>query len=133
MEYRFDAKARYTKTHEWVRVEGAAGSAEAVVGVSDYAQEKLSDVVFVELPAAGKALERDKPFTVIESVKAAEDVVAPVTGAVIAANPKLEKSPELVNKDPYGEGWIVRVRIADPGELDSLMGAEAYRRYVESL
>jgi len=133
MEHRFDETARYAKTHEWVRVEGTGAAAEAVIGVSDYAQEKLSDVVFVELPAPGKPLEREKPFTVIESVKAAEDVIAPVSGTVIAANPKLEKSPELVNKDPYGDGWIVRVKLADVAELSSLMDATAYRAYLEGL
>ncbi len=133
MEHRFDETARYTKSHEWVRVEGSGAAAEAVIGVSDYAQDKLSDVVFVELPAAGKALEREKPFTVIESVKAAEDVIAPVSGTVIAANPKLEKAPELVNKDPYGDGWIVRVKLANAAEPSSLMDAKAYRAYVEGL
>jgi glycine cleavage system H protein len=129
MEYRFDAAARYARTHEWVRVEGS----EAVVGVSDYAQHSLSDVVFVDVPAAGATLTRDKPFTVIESVKAAEDVIAPVTGTVTAKNPRLEKEPELVNKDPFGDGWLVRVKLADAKELDALMDAAAYRKFVESL
>ncbi len=139
MEYRFDETVRYTKTHEWVRVEtGDSGKrppagAEAVIGISDYAQDKLSDVVFVELPAAGKALEQGKPFTVIESVKAAEDVMAPVSGTVTAVNPKLEKAPELVNKDPFREGWIARVALSDPSQVGSLMDAAGYRRYVEGL
>ena len=129
MEYRFDAAARYTRTHEWVRVEGG----EAVIGVSDYAQHSLSDVVFVEAPGPGTPLNRGKPFTVIESVKAAEDVNAPVTGTVTAKNARLEKEPELVNKDPFGEGWLVRVKLADAKELDALMDEAAYRKYVASL
>ena len=129
MEYRFDAAARYTRTHEWVRVEGG----EAVIGVSDFAQHALSDVVFVEVPGPGSPLTREKPFTVIESVKAAEDVIAPVTGTVTAKNARLEKEPELVNKDPFGDGWLVRVKLSDAKELDALMNEAAYRKFVESL
>jgi glycine cleavage system H protein len=129
MDYRFDAAARYTRTHEWIRVEGG----EAVIGVSDYAQHSLSDVVFVEVPGPGTAISRDKPFTVIESVKAAEDVIAPATGTVTAKNGRLEKEPELVNKDPFGEGWLVRVKLADPKELASLMDEPSYRKFVASL
>jgi glycine cleavage system H protein len=129
MEYRYDAAARYARTHEWVRLDGA----EAVVGVSDYAQHSLSDVVFVEVPGPGTPMTGGKPFTVVESVKAAEDVIAPVNATVTAKNPRLEKEPELVNKDPYGEGWLVRVKVADAKELDALMDAQAYRKYVESL
>jgi glycine cleavage system H protein len=129
MEYRFDAAARYTRTHEWVKVEGG----EATIGVSDYAQHSLSDVVFVDVPGPGASLTREKPFTVIESVKAAEDVIAPVTGTVTGKNPRLEKEPELVNKDPFGEGWLVRVKLADPKELDALMDEAAYRKFVATL
>jgi glycine cleavage system H protein len=129
MEYRFDETVRYAKTHEWVRVDGT----EAVVGISDYAQEKLSDVVFTDLPAVGKEIAKEKPFMVIESVKAAEDVFAPVSGTITARNEKLIKSPELVNKDPFGEGWLVRVRLGNAKELDSLMDLAAYRKFVETL
>ncbi len=129
MDYRIDEKARYAKTHEWARREGA----EAVIGVSDYAQDHLSDVVFIELPAQGKEIAAGKPCMVIESVKAAEEVFAPVTGAVSARNPALERAPELVNKDPYGEGWLARVTLADPKELDALMDAAAYRAYLATL
>jgi glycine cleavage system H protein len=129
MEYRFDAAARYARSHEWVRVEGG----EAAIGLSDYAQHSLSDVVFIEVPGPGTQISRGKPFTVIESVKAAEDVIAPVTATVSAKNARLEKEPELVNKDPFGEGWLVRVKLADAKELDALMDAAAYRKYVESL
>jgi glycine cleavage system H protein len=129
MDYRFDEKARYSKTHEWVRREGA----EAVIGVSDYAQNKLSDVVYVELPAVGKELKAGTTCMVIESVKAAEEVFAPVSGSVSALNPKLEKNPELVNQDPFGEGWLVRVTLSDAKEADGLMDAAAYRAYVQTL
>ena len=129
MAFKVDPKARYAKTHEWVRVEGA----EAVVGISDYAQDKLSDVVFVDLPAVGKQVKKDAAFLVIESVKAAEDVFAPVSGAVHSVNPALEKGPELVNKDPFGDGWLVRITLADPKELDTLMDATAYAAYLETL
>ncbi len=129
MDYRFDEKARYSKTHEWVRVEGG----QAVIGISDYAQHKLSDVVFVELPALGKELRAGASCMVIESVKAAEEVFAPVTGPVAARNEKLEKAPELVNRDPFGEGWLVKVTLSDPRELESLMDAAAYRKLVETL
>lgn len=129
MDYRFDEKARYTKSHEWARVEGV----EAVVGISDYAQHTLSDVVFVDLPAVGKELRREAACMVIESVKAAEDVFAPVSGTVSGRNEKLAKQPELLNTDPFGEGWLVRVKLSDPKELDSLMDAAAYRAYVAGL
>lgn len=124
MEYQVDEKARYAKTHEWVRVQDG----EAVIGLSDYAQNKLSDVVFVELPTLGKELRAGSACMVIESVKAAEEVFAPVSGPVTARNEKLEKAPELVNKDPFGEGWLVKVKLGDPKELDSLMDAAAYRK-----
>jgi len=129
MEYRVDEGVRYSRTHEWVRREGA----EAVVGISDYAQDKLSDVVFVDLPAAGKELKAGASFLVIESVKAAEEVFAPLSGTVSARNERLVKEPELVNKEPFAEGWLVRVKIADPKELDSLMDAAAYRALLATL
>jgi glycine cleavage system H protein len=129
MDYRIDETVRYSKTHEWVRVDGG----EAVIGVSDYAQSKLSDVVFVELPETGKKLAAGTACMVIESVKAAEEVFAPVTGAVSARNEKLESKPELVNADPFGEGWLVKVKLADAKELDALMNAGAYRAFLATL
>jgi glycine cleavage system H protein len=129
MEFTVDETARYTKTHEWVRVEGA----EAVVGVSDYAQDKLSDVVFVDLPAVGREAKREAALLVIESVKAAEDVFSPVSGTVSAVNTALGASPELVNKDPFGRGWLVRITLADPAELAALMDAAAYRKLLGEL
>jgi glycine cleavage system H protein len=128
--WKIDGNARYTKTHEWVRMEGGA----AVVGVSDYAQDKLSDVVFVDLPPEGKEVKKDSALLVIESVKAAEDVFAPVSGVVSEVNAKLSPNPELVNKDPFGEGWLVKIAPAAGGaETESLMDAEAYKAFLESL
>lgn len=129
MEYRVDKAARYTKSHEWVRVEGG----EAVIGVSDYAQHTLSDVVFVDLPPVGKEIRSGAACMVIESVKAAEDVFAPVSGTVVARNPALEKQPELVNSDPFGEGWLIRVKLADPAEVETLMDAGSYQALVATL
>jgi glycine cleavage system H protein len=113
---------RYTKDHEWVRVEGD----EATVGITDFAAGQLGDIVFVELPEAGRTLEQFATFGVVESVKAVSDLFAPVSGEVVAGNDALAGSPELVNSDPYGEGWMVRLRVADAGELDGLLDAPAY-------
>jgi glycine cleavage system H protein len=129
MEYRIDEKVRYAKTHEWVRVEGG----EAVIGISDFAQNKLSDVVFAELPEVGRLLKAGTACMVIESVKAAEEVFAPLSGAVVARNEKLVKTPELVNTDPFGEGWLVRVKMADAKELAPLLDAGAYRAFIATL
>jgi glycine cleavage system H protein len=116
------AELRYTKDHEWVRIEGAEG----VVGVTAYAAEQLGDIVFVELPAVGRAVEQARAFGVVESVKAVSDLYAPLTGEIVAVNDALAGQPELVNADPYGEGWMVRLRIVDPAEVDGLLDAGAY-------
>jgi glycine cleavage system H protein len=113
---------RYSKEHEWVKVEGG----EAVIGISDHAQEELGDVVYVELPPVGQQLEQFKTFGVVESVKAASDLYSPVSGEVVAVNGVLTKSPEKVNEDPYGSGWMIRVRLKDSAELNKLMDATAY-------
>ncbi len=120
---------RYTRDHEWIRVEGNIGT----VGISDYAQQQLGDVVFVELPEPDREVRKGEQAAVVESVKAASEVYAPVSGRVIEANDRLVGEPELVNRDPEGEGWFFRLELADAGELDGLMDAEAYRAYVESL
>jgi glycine cleavage system H protein len=117
---------RYTKEHEWVRVDGD----EAVVGITQFAADQLGDIVFVELPAVGKALERHATFGVVESVKAVSDLFAPVAGEVTAANDALGGSPELVNSDPYGEGWMLRISLADPAQLEELLDAAAYEQLV---
>ncbi len=122
---------RYTRDHEWLRVEGD----EAVVGVTEYAAGELGDVVFVELPATGTALETAQSFGVIESVKTASDLYSPAAGEVLEANHQLADRPELVNDDPYGEGWMIRLRLAEPAAIaasDRLMDAPAYRELVET-
>jgi glycine cleavage system H protein len=113
---------RYTKDHEWVRIDGD----DAVIGITAYAAEQLGDIVFVELPDLGKALSQSAAFGVVESVKAVSDLYAPVGGEVVGINDALAGTPEAVNRDPYGEGWMVRVRLADAGELDELLDATEY-------
>ena len=112
----------YTKDHEWIRVDGD----EATVGITQYAADQLGDIVFVELPDAGRAVSQAATFGVVESVKAVSDLFAPVSGDVVAANAELGANPELVNSDPYGAGWMIRVTLADAGQLDSLLDADAY-------
>lgn len=113
---------RYTKEHEWVRLAGDV----ATVGVTPYAAEQLGDVVFVELPAVGRVVEQAAPVGVIESVKAVSDLFSPVSGEVIEANEKLAATPELVNSDPLGEGWMVRIRVSDAGQIETLLDRAAY-------
>jgi glycine cleavage system H protein len=113
---------RYTKSHEWVRVDGHT----AVVGITDHAQDELTDVVYVELPAVGARLEAGKECAVVESVKAASDIYAPVTGDVAAVNEELASAPELLNQDPYGKGWMFTITIGDPSELNELLSPEDY-------
>jgi glycine cleavage system H protein len=113
---------RYTKDHEWIRVEGD----EATVGITDFAAGQLGDIVFVELPEPGRTLDQFATFGVVESVKAVSDLFAPVSGEVIAGNDELAGSPELVNGDPFGKGWMVRLRLNDPKELEELLDAAAY-------
>jgi glycine cleavage system H protein len=125
MAYKYDPNARYAKTHDWVRIEGGL----AVCGISDYAQHALSDVVYVELPDAGTAVTQGEVYTTVESVKAAEEVFAPVSGEIVAVNEALEDAPELLNSEPYS-AWIVKIKPADEGELDALMDAAAYEEFV---
>ena len=127
MPVKVDSRCRYTKTHEWVRVEGD----DAYVGITDYAQQQLSDIVFVEMPEVGDSFEKGEVFGVVESVKAASDVYLPVAGEIAELNEELEDSPDLVNRDPYGDGWFVKFVVEDPDELDSLMDAEAYQKFAE--
>ena len=112
----------YTKDHEWVRVDGES----ATIGITAYAADQLGDIVFVELPDAGRTLEQSATFGVVESVKAVSDLFAPVSGEVVEANPDLGASPELVNSDPYEGGWMIRVRLTDPTQVDDLLDAAAY-------
>jgi len=120
---------RYTKDHEYVRVEGDTG----IVGITDYAQSQLGDVVYVELPAVGKAVEKGGEAAVVESVKAASEVYAPVSGEVVEVNGDLEAAPATINEDPAGKGWFIKIRLKDAGELDALMSEEDYDAYVKSI
>jgi glycine cleavage system H protein len=120
---------RYTKDHEWVRMEGDV----AVIGISDYAQQQLGDVVYVELPAAGAEFAAGADMAVVESAKAASDVYAPVAGKIIAANEALSGQPDLVNQSPEGDGWFVKLKVANKAEFDALMDEAAYADYVKGL
>jgi glycine cleavage system H protein len=124
---KLDPEARYTESHEWGRLEGD----EVVCGVTDHAQETLSDVVYVELPMVGDVFDAGDPYGIVESVKAASDLYAPVGGEVTAVNEELETAPEMVNQDPYGDGWMIRLDPTDPDELDDLMTADEYETFVE--
>lgn len=123
----FDSNVRYLETHEWARMEDG----EVVVGISDYAQSTLSDVVYVELPEVGEQVTKGDQLGVVESVKAAGDVYAPVSGEVTAVNTALEDAPELVNQSPFDEGWLVKIEPSDAGEWDSLLDVDAYKQVVE--
>lgn len=127
MDYKIDAKARYAKSHEWVRIEGDV----AVIGVSDYAQHLLSDIVYVELPEVGDKLSKGETMGTVESVKAAEDAISPISGEVIEVNTELEDNPEWVNQDPYGKAWLLKAALSDQDELTELMDAAAYETYVQ--
>ncbi|HPB01333.1 MAG: glycine cleavage system protein GcvH [Bacteroidales bacterium] len=113
----------YTKSHEWIRVEGETG----FIGVSDFAQSELGDVVFVEVETVGETLDREEALGTIEAVKTVTDVYMPVGGEVLEFNEKVKETPDLINKDPYGEGWIVKIKISNPTELNDLMNAESYK------
>ena len=120
---------RYTEEHEWIRVDGGV----CVIGITDYAQDQLGDVVYVELPEVGHRVERAAEAAVVESVKAASEVYAPAAGEVVAVNDALNDDPSTVNSDPEGAGWFLKIKLEDAAELDRLMDAEAYRKYLESL
>ena len=123
----YPKELKYTKTHEWLRREGE----EATVGITDYAQDQINDVVFVELPQVGPGLEAGKEFVVVESVKAAFDIYAPVSGETIGTNEELSSNPGLVNSDPYGTGWLVKIKLSNPEELNKLLSADEYERWLE--
>ncbi|MHC1769723.1 MAG: glycine cleavage system protein GcvH [Verrucomicrobiia bacterium] len=115
---------KYAKTHEWVRADGQC----ATIGITDHAQHELTDIVFVELPDKGRSLKAGEPCAVVESVKTASDIYAPVSGEVIEVNDAAIKDPALVNSDPYGSGWFFKVRLSDPSELDALLAPSAYQK-----
>jgi glycine cleavage system H protein len=122
------ADLKYTRDHEWVRVEGDRGT----VGITDYAQKQLGDVVYVELPDAGRALKEHETFGTVESVKAVSELFSPVAGEVVESNSALVQKPEVINTDPYGAAWMIKVRLSDPKAVAALMDAAAYRKFVES-
>ncbi len=120
---------KYAKSHEWLRIND---DGTATVGITAHAQDQLGDMVYVEAPEAGRALEAEEACAVVESVKAASDVYAPVAGEVVEGNEGLADSPEVVNQDPYGDGWIMKIKLSDPSAADALMDAAAYQAFVES-
>ena len=122
----FPKDVKYTKDHEWARVDGKV----AVVGITDFAQEKLGSIVFVELPPPGKSVKKGETVVTVDSVKAVAEVYSPLSGQVEEANESLKDSPEIINQDPYGQGWMVKIKISDPAELGNLMTPEAYRAFV---
>ncbi|MDR0538738.1 MAG: glycine cleavage system protein GcvH [Tannerellaceae bacterium] len=119
----FPDNLKYTKDHEWIRVEGD----EAYVGITDYAQSELGEIVYVEIDTEGETLDKKTPFGTIEAVKTVSDLFMPVSGIVLEINPSLESNPELVNEDPYGKGWLIKIAITSPEELDELMTASKYQ------
>lgn len=121
------AELHYTSDHEWVRVEGTT----VTIGITEYAQDALGDVVFVEMPDSGLTVAAGESFSEVESTKSVSDIYAPISGSVIEVNPVLESKPELLNSDPYGEGWICRIEVVNASELEALMDADAYRALTE--
>ncbi|HHL40911.1 MAG TPA: glycine cleavage system protein GcvH [Deltaproteobacteria bacterium] len=125
MEFPKDLK--YTKEHEWIRVENDS----VVVGITDYAQDSLGDIVYLELPQEGATVTKDEPFGVVESVKAVSDLYSPVSGTVIEVNDAIVDSPEVVNDDPYGDAWMIRIELSSKADLDGLLSADEYRGFIE--
>ncbi len=119
---------KFTNDHEWVRVEGE----NAYVGITDFAQKELGDIVFVEVETIDETLEKEEPFGTIEAVKTVSDLLLPVGGTILELNEKLEDAPELINKNPYGDGWIIKIKLTNPAEMDDLLNAAAYRNLIES-
>lgn len=122
----FPSELRYTKDHEWIRVEGTTGT----IGITEYAQGELGDIVFVELPGKGTKLVQGKPFGTIEAVKAVSELYAPVSGEVLEANKAVQETPEIVNKEPYGSGWMIKVKLENLKEADALLSVDAYKKLI---
>jgi glycine cleavage system H protein len=122
----FPENLKYTKDHEWIRIEGGIG----IIGITEYAQGELGDVVFVELPSIGKKIEAGQSFGTVEAVKAVSDLYAPVTGEVTEVNKEIQDTPELVNKEPYERGWMIKVTLAKPDEVKTLLDVEAYKKLI---
>ena len=119
---------KYTKDHEWIKIEGD----EAIIGITEFAQKELGDIVFIEVETEGETLDAGEAFGTIEAVKTVSDMFMPVDGEVLEFNAELESNPEIVNKDPYGEGWIIKIKIADAAQLDELIDADAYKELIEA-
>lgn len=124
----FPSELKYTKDHEWIRVEGD----EAVIGITDFAQRELGDIVFVDINSVGDEVAANEVFGTIEAVKTVSDLFMPVNATVLSVNDAIDASPELVNTDPYGEGWIIRIKLSDPSELDGLLTAEGYQSEINA-
>lgn len=122
----FPTNVKYTSEHEWIRLEND----EAIIGITDYAQDQLGDIVFVDVTAEGETLEQGEVFGTIEVVKTVSDLFLPIGGEIVEVNPELEEHPELVNKDPYGEGWIIRIKPTDASQMDELLDAKAYKKII---
>jgi len=122
----FPQELKYTKDHEWIRVSGN----DAVVGITDFAQGELGDIVYVDIDTVGDTIEQEKVFGTVEAVKTVSDLFMPLSGEIVELNAVLEKQPEMVNKDPYGEGWMVKIRMTDPGQVSGLLSADDYRALV---
>ena len=122
----FPADLKYTKDHEWIRVEGDV----AYVGITDFAQSELGEIVYVDITTEGETVEKEEEFGTIEAVKTVSDLFMPATGEVLEVNPELEDAPELVNEDAYGKGWLIKVTVADPAQLDELLSAEEYQKLI---
>ena len=122
----FPTNVKYTSEHEWIRLEND----EAIIGITDYAQDQLGDIVFVDVTDEGETLEQGEVFGTIEVVKTVSDLFLPIGGEIVEVNPELEEHPELVNKDPYGEGWIIRIKPTDASQMDELLDAEAYKKII---
>lgn len=122
----FPEELKYTKDHEWLRVEGD----EAVIGITSFAQSELGDIVFVDVDTLGEEVEQDSVFGSVEAVKTVSDLFSPVTCTVLEVNSEIDGAPELINQDPYGKGWIIRVKLSDPSQVDGLLSAEAYKELV---
>ncbi len=119
---------KFTEDHEWLKVEGN----EAYIGISDFAQHELGDIVFIEVDTVGETIEREESFGTVEAVKTVSDLFMPVSGEILEFNAKLESNPELVNKDPYGEGWIVKIKLTNPAEVNDLLSAEDYKKIINA-
>jgi glycine cleavage system H protein len=126
---RIEENLKYTKEHEWLRVEDDTG----IVGITDYAQEQLKDIVFIELPQIGKKLKKGETLATLEAVKTVADIFSPVSGEVIEVNKQLLENPQFINEDPYGKGWVAKIKISDKNELKSLMGSQEYEKFLKTL